>query len=71
MTHFAGVPSAEVVVLPYNSLLHKATRESLDIKLKGNIVILDEAHNIMDAITAMYSETVNMAQVSYIYYEFS
>ena len=29
---------------PYNLLLHKTTRESVGIKLEGNIVIIDEAH---------------------------
>ncbi len=53
----------QLVVLPYQTLLHKATRESLNIQLKGNIVIIDEAHNVIDAISSMYSETVHLAQV--------
>lgn len=36
-------------------LLHKDTRESLGIKLEGNIVIIDEAHNLIEAINNMYS----------------
>lgn len=59
-----GVKSAELVILPYNSLLHKSTRQTLDINLKGNIVIIDEAHNIIDAISTMYSQTVSYAQIS-------
>jgi chromosome transmission fidelity protein 1 len=58
-----GVKSAELVILPYNSLLHKSTRQTLDINLKGNIVIIDEAHNIIDAISTMYSQIVSYAQV--------
>lgn len=45
-------------------LLHKDTRESLGIELQGNIVILDEAHNIIDAINNMYSVELNQIQVS-------
>ena len=34
-------------------LLHQATRESLGVDLKDNIVVLDEAHNVIDAILEM------------------
>lgn len=45
-------------------LLHKNTRESLGISLKGNIVIIDEAHNLVEAINSIYSNTVTLAQVN-------
>jgi chromosome transmission fidelity protein 1 len=51
----AAVPSAELVTLPYNLLLHKEMRESLGISLEGNIVVIDEAHNMLDSINSMYS----------------
>ncbi|RHZ02974.1 hypothetical protein DYB37_013607, partial [Aphanomyces astaci] len=35
----------------------KSTRESLGIHIKGSIVILDEAHNIADAVNNTYSVT--------------
>jgi chromosome transmission fidelity protein 1 len=62
----AAVPNAELVVLPYTMLLHKATRESLGISLKDNIIILDEAHNIMEAVNNMYSVEITLAQVQSI-----
>ncbi|KAM4699103.1 Fanconi anemia group J protein [Discoglossus pictus] len=39
---------ADIVFCPYNYLLDSQIRESLDINLKDQVVILDEAHNIED-----------------------
>lgn len=44
-------------------LLHKATRDSLGIELKGNIVVVDEAHNLVDAINEMHSTQLTLRQV--------
>lgn len=60
----AAVPSVEVVALPYNMLLHRATRESLGVDLKGNIVVVDEAHNLVDAINEMYSTQLTLRQLT-------
>lgn len=54
---------SQMVVLPYQSLLHAATRKASGIKLKDQIVIIDEAHNLSDTITALHSAEVNGAQV--------
>lgn len=53
----------QVVTLPYQLLLLKSAREALGISLKGHIVVIDEAHNLMDAISSMYSITVTQAQL--------
>ncbi|KAF7699344.1 ATP-dependent DNA helicase DDX11 [Silurus meridionalis] len=58
-----AIPAAEVVVLPYQSLLHAATRKASGIKLKDQIVIIDEAHNLTDTITALHSAEVSGAQL--------
>jgi chromosome transmission fidelity protein 1 len=44
-------------------LLQKSARESLDISLKGHVIIVDEAHNLMDAINGIYSASVTLSQV--------
>nr|XP_023012292.1 ATP-dependent DNA helicase DDX11 isoform X4 [Leptinotarsa decemlineata] len=54
---------AEVVLIPYNTLLHKATREANGIKLKNNIVIIDEAHNLLEALAQMHNIDLNYNQV--------
>ena len=60
----AAIPFSQLVVIPYNTLLHKSTREASRIKLDGNIVIIDEAHNLLDAIGNMHSSNITGNQVS-------
>ncbi|KAJ1948759.1 ATP-dependent DNA helicase chl1, partial [Dispira parvispora] len=52
------------VTLPYNLLLQKSARESLGIRLRGNIVIIDEAHNLVDTLSQIYSCTVHLDHVN-------
>ncbi|KAJ8975064.1 hypothetical protein NQ317_005781 [Molorchus minor] len=54
---------AEVVLIPYNTLLHKATREANGIQLKNNIVIIDEAHNLLESLAQMYSSDLSFNQL--------
>ncbi|XP_077123094.1 ATP-dependent DNA helicase DDX11 isoform X2 [Ranitomeya variabilis] len=58
-----AVPAAQLVVLPYQTLLHDCTRRASGIKLKQQVVIIDEAHNLIDTITGMYSCQVTGAQL--------
>ena len=53
----------KIVTLPYPLLLQQSTRESLGIDLTGHIVIIDEAHNIIDAISALHSATITQSQI--------
>ncbi|CAL1284082.1 unnamed protein product [Larinioides sclopetarius] len=54
-----AIPDAEVVLLPYNVLLHKATRDAYGIVLKNNVLIIDEAHNLVEAVNSMYSAEIS------------
>ncbi|KAG9472205.1 ATP-dependent DNA helicase DDX11 isoform X4 [Eleutherodactylus coqui] len=58
-----AIPAAQLVVLPYQTLLHDSTRRASGIKLKDQVVIIDEAHNLIDTITGMYSSQVTGAQL--------
>ncbi|XP_015281766.1 PREDICTED: Fanconi anemia group J protein [Gekko japonicus] len=54
---------AEIVFCPYNYLLDSQIRESMEIDLKGQVVILDEAHNIEDCARESASYSVTEAQL--------
>ncbi|NXU54816.1 FANCJ protein, partial [Turnix velox] len=54
---------ADIVFCPYNYLLDPQIRESMDINLKGQVVILDEAHNIEDCARESVSYGVTENQL--------
>ncbi|CAI5786309.1 ATP-dependent DNA helicase DDX11 [Podarcis lilfordi] len=58
-----AIPAAQLVVLPYQMLLHGATRSASGIKLKDQVVIIDEAHNLIDTLTCIYSAQVSGSQL--------
>jgi len=58
-----AIPSAEIVTLPYPLLLQKSARDALGIKLEGNIVIIDEAHNVMDAVANVHAADVRLSEL--------
>ena len=55
--------SAQVVCMPYNVLLHKDLRTSMGIKLKGRVIIFDEAHNLIEAINHIHSADINVGHI--------
>lgn len=59
----SGIKQAEIVTLPYPLLLQKAAREALNLSLKGHVIIVDEAHNLMDAINGIHSVEVSLRQL--------
>ena len=62
------VREADVVVLPYQSLLLRSARESLGLNLKNNVIVIDEAHNLADSLTSMYNSKISLSQVMIPYF---
>lgn len=58
-----ALPGAEIVTLPYPLLLQQSAREALGIKLEGSVVIVDEAHNIMDAIAGVHAAEIRLSHL--------
>ncbi|XP_028771757.1 ATP-dependent DNA helicase DDX11-like isoform X2 [Neltuma alba] len=58
---------ADLVVLPYQSLLSKSSREALGLNLKSNVVIIDEAHNLADSLISMYDSRITLAQLENVH----
>jgi len=64
--YYASRPAigpAEMVTLPYPLLLQKSARDALGISLKGHVVVIDEAHNLMNAIEAIHSTQISETQL--------
>ncbi|OQV04418.1 hypothetical protein CLAIMM_09306 isoform 1 [Cladophialophora immunda] len=59
----AAISMSEVLTLPYPLLLQKSAREALGVSVKDNIVIIDEAHNLMDAIADTFSISLRLSQL--------
>lgn len=54
---------SQVVFLPYQMLIHRKTRELLGLDLKDSVIIIDEAHNLLDTISSIYSSEVSLDQL--------
>lgn len=59
----SAIKPAEIVTLPYPLLLQKSARDALGISLKGHVIIIDEAHNLMDAISGIHGVEVSLRQL--------
>ncbi|CRG83283.1 chromosome transmission fidelity protein 1 [Talaromyces islandicus] len=57
------VKQSEIITLPYQLLLQRSAREALDLSLKDHVVIIDEAHNLMDTISGIHSVSVTLHQL--------
>ncbi|KAK6903226.1 hypothetical protein I203_108491 [Kwoniella mangroviensis CBS 8507] len=59
-----AVKQSQIVTLPYNLLLQKNAREALDINLKDQVIVIDEAHNLIDTLLSIYSTTLTSNTIS-------
>lgn len=60
----SSAKQAELITLPYNLLLQKDARSALGISLKGCIILIDEAHNLIDTILSTHSVTMDSRQIA-------
>lgn len=61
-----SIQLAQVIMLPYQILLNKYTRKEVGINLIGSIIIIDEAHNLLDSIAQIHSHQVSLEQLQSI-----
>lgn len=59
----ASGKQAHLITLPYNLLLNATARASLNVTLEGSIVIVDEAHNLIDTILAIHTVVLSDLQI--------
>jgi Rad3-related DNA helicase len=58
-----ALSAAEVVVLPYNSLLSESARQSIGLTLKNALVVIDEAHNVPEALRGISSCQLSLSVI--------
>jgi chromosome transmission fidelity protein 1 len=56
-----AVNLATIVALPYASLLHGPTRAALGLNLRGAVVVVDEAHNLIDDVLSANNASLSLA----------
>jgi Rad3-related DNA helicase len=54
-----AVELAHLVVMPYAVLLQEESRSAMGIKLKGRVLVIDEAHNLVEAVNASRSVSLS------------
>ncbi|KAH8351268.1 hypothetical protein KR084_003770 [Drosophila pseudotakahashii] len=59
----SALEQAQLILLPYQLLLQKSARNQLGINLKGSIVIVDEAHNLLDTVVQLHGAEINRQQL--------
>ncbi|KAJ1640555.1 helicase C-terminal domain-containing protein, partial [Pavlovales sp. CCMP2436] len=58
---------AHVLLVPYSCLLHEQTRDALGIRLESSVVLLDEAHNLLEALNDVHSVEIYASQLAAAY----
>ncbi|XP_058825535.1 ATP-dependent DNA helicase DDX11 [Topomyia yanbarensis] len=59
----ASVPDSQLLMVPYQNLLHRKTREQTGIDIRNSVIIIDEAHNLLDTISNIHSQEVTLEQL--------
>ncbi|KAI9509200.1 DNA repair helicase [Russula earlei] len=59
-----AISQAEIVTLPYNLLLHRDAREALSIDLTNQVVVIDEAHNLISSLLALSTVTLPLGTLN-------
>eukprot|EP00903_Cladosiphon_okamuranus_P010493 g9925.t1 len=55
---------AQLVVMPYAALLSREARAAMGVRLDGAVVVVDEAHNIVEAINSVHSKKLALSEVA-------
>ncbi|XP_052869609.1 ATP-dependent DNA helicase DDX11 [Anopheles cruzii] len=62
----AAIPDAQVLMVPYQLILHRRTRQQSGIDLRDSVLIIDEAHNLLDTIAAIHSQELSRGQLQHV-----
>ena len=62
MTHLLSSQS-QFVISPYNNILNKRIKKNINISLRNNIIVFDEAHNIIENILQCANSDINTKEL--------
>lgn len=54
-------------MLPYQMLMHRKTRDQLNLNIKNSVIIIDEAHNLLDTIAGIHSAEITADQLQRVH----
>ena len=60
---FINCVQFQLIAVPYSILLHRSTREACGLNLRNNVVIIDEAHNLLETISSIHNVLISGSQV--------
>ncbi|XP_073982293.1 ATP-dependent DNA helicase DDX11 isoform X2 [Rhodnius prolixus] len=60
----SSIPLSQVIVIPYHTLLHKGSRDASGLCLDNSVVIIDEAHNLLETLSHIHSSQINGQQLT-------
>lgn len=58
-----AIKSSDIILMPYQSLFSKETRDALSLDLKNSYIVIDEAHNLVDALNAMNTLSISNEEI--------
>jgi chromosome transmission fidelity protein 1 len=53
-----ALPNADLVIMPYQSLLNQETRRQIGVDIENTVVVFDEAHNVFEAVNQMHEWSI-------------
>ena len=58
-----SISHSDVILLPYQTLFQQSTRENIDLKIDNSYIVVDEAHNLVDALNCLYTVSISSSDI--------
>lgn len=58
-----GIPLAQMVLAPYQTVVVPTSRQAAGLTLRDNVLIFDEAHNLLEAVAAAFAVTISHVEL--------
>ena len=58
-----SISHSDVILLPYQTLFQPSARENIELKLTNSYIVVDEAHNLVDALNNLYTVSISTTDI--------